>query len=101
MQSYPYTFYSCSCVESAPSSSAVSKRASLGEPDEEDGEEATFDPHSPRANYCLFPLDHLLYCDECHQIRCARCTIDEPMLWFCPSCLFEVPMSTLRSESVR
>ncbi|KAF2400168.1 dynactin p62 [Trichodelitschia bisporula] len=81
---FPYTYYSCPCIN--PTDSTL--------PEQDD----TFDPSSPRAAFSLYPLEHLLYCTECHQVRCPRCTAEEVVCWYCPSCLFEVPSSTVRSE---
>ncbi|CAK7224216.1 hypothetical protein SBRCBS47491_005476 [Sporothrix bragantina] len=61
----------------------------------------TFDPRSPRANYSLYPLEYLLYCEDCHQIRCPRCVAEEIVTYYCPNCLFEVPTSNLKSEGNR
>ncbi|KAF2024944.1 dynactin-like protein Arp1 p62 subunit RO2 [Setomelanomma holmii] len=66
--------------------------------DEEDG---TFDPRNPRSNYSLYPIEHLLYCEDCLQIRCPRCVIEETLNWYCPSCLFEVPSSVVKSDGNR
>ena len=69
--------------------------------DDEAEEENTFDPRSPRTNFSIYPLDHLLWCEDCHEIRCARCTIEEIVCWYCPSCLFEVASSMVKSEGNR
>jgi dynactin-4 len=102
-QPFPYTYYSCPCIDtSAPSVNLPSTRkTSQQQPPPDNEEERTFDPRSPRANYSLFPLEHLLYCTECHQIRCARCMVEEVVCWYCPTCLFEVPSSTVRTEGNR
>lgn len=110
--SFPYTYYSCPCVyASAPLPRPQSKDrkasreqqnvAAAAPPDEDDGDEQTFDPKSPRANFSLFPLEHLLWCTECHEMRCARCMAEEIVCWYCPTCLFEVPSSTVRTEGNR
>jgi hypothetical protein len=90
----PYTYYSCSCVDTTSSSATVG----VGEVDEEGG---TFNPKSQRANFSLFPIEHLLYCTECHQVRCPRCITEEVVCWYCPGCLFEVASSAVRSEGNR
>ncbi|QDS73934.1 hypothetical protein FKW77_007849 [Venturia effusa] len=95
---YPYTYYSCSCVDTTSSSAVPAIRQ---KPDDIDEEEGTFDPKSLRANFSLFPIEHLLYCTECHQVRCPRCLTEEVVCWYCPGCLFEVPSSTVRSEGNR
>ena len=66
--------------------------------EDEDEDERTFDPRHPRSNYSLFPPEHLLYCEECHDIKCPRCITEEIVCWYCPSCLFETPSSMVRSE---
>jgi dynactin 4 len=91
----PYTYIQCPCSDSQPGSGASQAE---GEPDDDD---RTFDPRAPRANYSLFPLEYLMYCDDCHQIRCPRCVNEEIVTYYCPSCLFEVPSSNLKSEGNR
>jgi len=112
---FPYTYYACPCVNtSAPlpilranqtrktsrEVPPIGVDATKVDSDEED-EEESFDPKSPRANFSLFPIDNLLWCTECHQMRCARCMFEEVVCWYCPSCLFEVPSSTVRSDGNR
>jgi hypothetical protein len=92
---FPYAHYACPC--SSSSGFISSKRASQPEPEDQD----TFNPHDPRAAYALYPLDHLLFCDECSQIRCQKCVNDEIITWFCPSCLFDVPSGQVRGEHNR
>ena len=99
-QPFPYTYYSCDCYDSTVGG-PPSKRVSQPSPTEEEEDERTFDPRNPRASYSLYPLDHLLYCEDCRQIRCPRCVIEETLNWFCPSCLFEVPSSMIKSEGNR
>lgn len=108
---FPYTHISCPCVNISSSSGHNQNLLSLFPParisnsngrtdntEDDKEEEETFDPHSPRANYCLYPLDHLMYCEDCHQIRCPRCVLEEVVCWYCPSCLFEVPSSVVKAE---
>ncbi|KAI1003411.1 hypothetical protein K3495_g4794 [Podosphaera aphanis] len=94
----------CPCSESThlPRTLAADRVARAEEgPDEEDEEERTFDLRSPRSNFTLYPVEHLLYCEDCQQIRCPRCVLDEIVTWYCPNCLFEVPSSTVKSEGNR
>lgn len=110
---FPYTFISCPCAETsttpAPSTNRISKdfsKVSLAdqqriEEEEEEDEEKTFDPRSPRANYSLYPPEHLLYCEDCQQIKCPRCITEEIVCWYCPNCLFETPSSMVKSEGNR
>jgi dynactin-4 len=109
---FPYTYISCPCTDTPtpvrlPGRHNVDgvagklAKTPLGTGDEAEEEERTFDPRSPRSNYSLYPLEHLLYCEDCHQIRCPRCVLDEIVCWFCPNCLFEVPSSMVKTEGNR
>ncbi|KAL0256990.1 hypothetical protein SLS55_007800 [Diplodia seriata] len=101
-QAFPYTFYSCPCVDtSTPSARVRDKRSSQYSTHTKEEEDRTFDPRKSRSNFSLYPLEHLLYCEDCHQIRCPRCVSEEVITWFCPSCLFEVPSSNIRSDGNR
>jgi len=69
--------------------------------EDEEEEEQTFDPRSPRSNFSLYPPEQLLYCEDCHQIKCPRCITEEIVSWYCPSCLFETPSSMVRGDANR
>lgn len=99
----PYTRYSCPCSDEtpAPPSGLLGKRASHHDDQDESSEERTFDPHSPRAAFSLYPLDELLFCDECNHTRCPKCWTEEMIYWYCPNCLFEVPSSGVKSDGNR
>ncbi|PHH80744.1 hypothetical protein CDD82_1535 [Ophiocordyceps australis] len=96
--STPYTYIQCPCADAAAADEGDDELQSRG-PDQD--EEATFDPRAPRSNFSLFPLEYLLFCEDCQQIRCPRCVVEEIVTYFCPSCLFEIPSSNLRSEGTR
>ena len=95
---FPYTYINCPCTSSSQADENLVEPADKEDEDEEDN---TFDPWSPRVNFALYPLEHLLYCEDCQQIRCPRCTVEEIVCWFCPSCLFETPTSMVKSEGGR
>jgi dynactin-4 len=109
----PYTYIQCPCTDHTPptyqlpqfnaksESSNPTPTDPSKENDEDEEEEQTFDPRAPRANFSLYPLEHLFYCEDCHQIRCPKCVLDEIVTWYCPNCLFEVPSSTVKSEGNR
>lgn len=98
----PYSTYACPCSDlTSPLIPPQSKRASIQPTSIPINEDQTFNPHDPRANYALYPLEQLLYCDECDAIRCPRCSTEEVLYWYCPSCLFEVPSSAVRSDGNR
>ncbi|PGH11344.1 hypothetical protein AJ79_04960 [Helicocarpus griseus UAMH5409] len=108
---FPYTYISCPCAETSPSPTPASNRLSKDlssltlsgqqHDSDSDDEDRTFNPRSPRANYSLYPPEHLLYCEDCHQIKCPRCITEEIVCWYCPNCLFETPSSMVRSEGNR
>ncbi|KZM20005.1 dynactin complex [Ascochyta rabiei] len=93
-QPFPYTYYACDCFDSKPA-------AKDGDSDDDDDEARPFDPRSPRAAYALYPLEQLLYCEDCQQLRCPRCILEDTLSWYCPSCLFEVPSSVVKSDGNR
>lgn len=99
----PYTYIQCPCSDPANLSRHSHTHtdptaASLADSDEY---ERAFDPRAPRANYSLFPLEYLLYCEDCHQIRCPRCIAEEIVTYYCPNCLFEVPGSNIKTDGNR
>lgn len=116
---FPYTFISCPCADTPVPDHLRMKRRSRDSPrkanfeqsgsgdgkenkvEEVEEEEGTFDPRSPRANFSLYPPEQLLYCEDCHQIKCPRCITEEIVSWYCPNCLFETPSSMVRSEGNR
>ncbi|KAJ5499747.1 Dynactin p62 [Penicillium expansum] len=123
---FPYTYISCPCADT-PVPDPARKRRSRESPqkspqkpppervdtdqdkklsakeedqEEDEDEEQTFDPRSPRSNFSLYPPEQLLYCEECHQIKCPRCITEEIVSWYCPSCLFETPSSVVGIASI-
>ncbi|KAF1816111.1 dynactin p62 [Eremomyces bilateralis CBS 781.70] len=96
--SFPYTYYACSCADNT---STQEKRVSQEPQSAQDEDERTFDPRSRRSNFSLYPIEHLLYCTECHEMRCPRCVTEEVICWYCPNCLFEAPSSTIKQEGHR
>ncbi|KAH9845078.1 Dynactin p62-domain-containing protein [Teratosphaeria destructans] len=99
---FPYTHYACPCSDrtSGAPTSIANKRLSrpVGNTKQED---RPLNPHDPQAHYSLYPLDHLLFCDECDAIRCPGCWTEEVINWYCPACLFEVPSSAVKSDGNR
>jgi hypothetical protein len=95
---YPSIFISCPCSDNVGQKSTPRSR----DDDIDTEEEAkAFDPRAPRSTFSLFPLENLLFCEDCNQVRCPRCVLEEIVCYFCPSCLFEVPSSTVKSEGNR
>lgn len=100
----PYTYILCPCSDPANVSRHNHNDPTTPlqpKPDPYDDDEAAFDPRAPRANFSLYPLEYLLYCVECHQIRCPRCIAEEIVTYYCPNCLFEVPGSNIKSDGNR
>ncbi|WFD30623.1 hypothetical protein MSPP1_001644 [Malassezia sp. CBS 17886] len=52
--------------------------------------------HAPRA-----PLSHLFFCEDCYAVRCDDCVAWEISSCYCPSCLFEVPGTSVRAQKAR
>lgn len=99
---FPYTYISCPCSESNRYAPVQNRQSRDLEPEEDsDDEEKTFEPSHPRSAFSLFPPEHLLYCEECQDIKCPRCVTEEIVCWYCPSCLFETPSSMVKSEGNR
>ncbi|KAL2827075.1 dynactin p62 family-domain-containing protein [Aspergillus cavernicola] len=110
---FPYTYISCPCANTPvpdPSRKRRSRESpQKGSPEkprpqpqiDDDEDEQTFDPRSPRSNFSLYPPEQLLYCEDCHQIKCPRCITEEIVCAYCPNCLFETPNSLVRSEGNR
>ncbi|KAI0874750.1 dynactin p62 family-domain-containing protein [Hypoxylon argillaceum] len=98
----PYTYIQCPCHDSTSQGRPADDTPSPTslEPSEND-DDRTFDPRAPRSTFSLYPLEHLLYCDVCHQIRCPRCVTEELVTIYCPNCLFEVGSSSLKTEGNR
>ncbi|KAJ8111492.1 hypothetical protein ONZ43_g5609 [Nemania bipapillata] len=100
----PYTYIQCPCHDSTSQSrtadDAPPPTTTLPELSENDDDHA-FDPRAHRSTFSLYPLEHLLYCDVCHQIRCPRCVTEELVTIYCPNCLFEVGTSSLKTEGNR
>ena len=104
---FPYTYISCPCSDSP--NDAEESRIQPTDPlqkdsaseESQEGDGAPFDPRHPRSNFSLFPPEHLLYCEECHDLKCPRCIVEEQVSYFCTSCLFETPSSAVRSEGSR
>jgi dynactin-4 len=95
----PYTYIQCPCSDIAP----TSRRRTDGSPtsSEPEDDDRAFDPRAPRSSFSLYPLEYLMYCEDCQQIRCPRCVTEEIVTYYCPNCLFEVPSSNLKSEGNR
>merc|ERR1712093_812756 len=93
-----YTYFQCPCTDTSTPTRRLGEDSPIPAEENSEDDDRTFDPRAPRANYSLYPLEHLLYCEDCHQIRCPRCVLDEIVTWYCPNCLFEVPSSTVKTE---
>ncbi|KAG4420810.1 hypothetical protein IFR04_006090 [Cadophora malorum] len=97
----PYTYFQCPCTDTSTPTRRLGEDSPIPAEENSEDDDRTFDPRAPRAKYSLYPLEHLLYCEDCHQIRCPRCVLDEIVTWYCPNCLFEVPSSTVKTEGNR
>ena len=101
---FPYTFIACTCSELERLT--ADKRRSLDlrhllEGENEADEDKTFNSHDPRSSFSLFPPEHMLYCEECQDLKCPRCVKEEILSWYCPTCLFEAPSTQVRGDGMR
>lgn len=46
-------------------------------------------------------LSSLYFCEECDSIRCSLCVTVEPSSYFCPNCLFDVPLPSVKESRTR
>lgn len=98
----PYTYIQCPCHDDSSSQQRNADDAPGASGDETPEDDDTdLDPRAPRSKFSLYPLEYLLYCDVCHQIRCPRCVAEEIVNIYCPNCLFEVATSSLKTEGNR
>jgi dynactin-4 len=102
----PYTYIQCPCSDASilshPTAVVTSPKSAGPGPEKYEGDDdRTFDPRAPRSNFSLYPLEYLLYCEDCHQIRCPRCVAEEIVTYYCPNCVFEVPSSHIKNEGNR
>src|SRR5579859_2927000 len=88
----------CPCADS-PADAPVT--TSTDEDSSTDQTRRIFDPTHPRAKYSLHPLAYLYFCQECQAIRCPRCVQEEIVSAFCPMCLFEVPLTSIKADGNR
>ena len=92
----------CPCADSpadAPPSSAEELQSAA--PEELEEVRRIFDSSLARAKYSLHPLGYLYFCQECQAIRCPRCVQEEIVSAFCPMCLFEVPLTSIKADGNR
>ncbi|KAI0199622.1 dynactin p62 family-domain-containing protein [Astrocystis sublimbata] len=98
----PYTYIQCPCRDSSNQTRPADEASPTAAQQSGDSDDDhAFDPRAQRSTFSLYPLEHLLYCDVCHQIRCPRCVSEEVVTIYCPNCLFEVGSSSLKTEGNR
>ncbi|KAK6079254.1 dynactin p62 family protein [Seiridium cupressi] len=97
----PYSYIQCPCYDSTSQARIPDDASSPSSLDAPDDDDHAFDPRAPRSNYSLYPIEYLLYCVDCNQIRCPRCVSEELVTIYCPSCLFEVGASSVKTEGNR
>ena len=94
----------CPCADSpadAPPPQAEEEVSEITSSDSPEQTARIFDPTGPRAKYSLHPLGYLYFCQECQAIRCPRCIQEEIVSAFCPMCLFEVPLTSIKADGNR
>jgi hypothetical protein len=94
----------CPCADSPADAPPPQAEDEFSTPSAEDAPEQVrriFDPSVTRARYSLHPLAYLYFCQECQAIRCPRCVQEEIVSAFCPMCLFEVPLTSIKADGNR
>ncbi|OMH85569.1 Dynactin subunit 4 [Zancudomyces culisetae] len=81
----PRVYYNCSCEVN---DSQVGKT--------EGGENDIVQYRKKKAQH---NPDQLFFCYDCDAIRCKNCVFLEAAGFYCPTCLFEVPMTSVRAEN--
>lgn len=89
----------CPCADSPADAPIPTAEDEASTP--EDTVDRIFDPTLARAKYSLHPLGYLYFCQECQAIRCPRCVQEEIVSAFCPMCLFEVPLTSIKADGNR
>ncbi|KAI1742288.1 dynactin p62 family protein [Xylaria scruposa] len=98
----PYTYIQCPCHDSTVQGRSDDDASfTTAQELNDDEDDFAFDPRAQRSTFSLYPLEYLLYCDVCHEIRCPRCVTEEIVTIYCPNCLFEVGSTTLKTEGNR
>jgi hypothetical protein len=90
----------CPCADS-PADAPLPQDDDAATPAPEEQARRIFNPTLPRAQYSLHPLAYLYFCQECQAIRCPRCVQEEIVSAFCPMCLFEVPLTSIKADGNR
>lgn len=54
--------------------------------------------HQCSGKHDLSELAKLYWCLDCKALKCIKCTTDEIVCVYCPSCLFEVPSASIKNE---
>nr|KAJ3419152.1 hypothetical protein HK105_007340 [Polyrhizophydium stewartii] len=58
-------------------------------------------PSVPAQALALHPIESLLFCAECKELRCSDCVAEEISCYYCPNCMFEVPSASVKAERAR
>ncbi|KAJ1648385.1 hypothetical protein J3B02_001112 [Coemansia erecta] len=93
--------YYCPCTSAAKDHSHKADKARKASSSSEALEANEQPPLQPGSNLLALrvsTIENLYYCDDCSEIRCNRCVIEEPAGYHCPNCLFDVPTASVRSE---
>lgn len=99
---FPYSYISCPCSDVSrriTSSKRTSREIDIDEALDQD--DSTFNASDPRSAFSLFPPEHLFYCEDCRDLKCPRCVVEEIVCTYCPHCLFESVPSQVKSERNR
>lgn len=99
---FPYTYISCPCSD--PARRALASKRTSREIDIDEAleqEDSTFDPRNARSAFSLHPPEHLFYCEDCQDLKCPRCVVEEIVCIYCPQCLFDAVPSSVKADGNR
>ncbi|KAJ2455976.1 hypothetical protein EV183_000319 [Coemansia sp. RSA 2336] len=86
------------CMRTRDGAASIDEQQNTESPAAEPAAPVDMETQPQLAVLRTWPIEKLYYCDDCSQVRCQRCVIEEPAGYHCPNCLFDVPTASVRSE---
>ncbi|KAJ2716392.1 hypothetical protein H4R19_000672 [Coemansia spiralis] len=92
--------YRCPCTACFDTEAAAAPEQQPAGSDDASAADVPAGDAGPQALGALhtWPIEALYYCDDCSEVRCPQCVVEEPAGYHCPNCLFDVPTASVRSE---
>ena len=98
---YPYIQYACPCTNINEQPEYTGTHIVKPDDTKNEDEDQPFNLYSPRAKHAVYPLDELLFCNDCQEVRCPRCSHEEALAYYCPNCLWETSIMVVKNETNR